>query len=165
MPAPNAIFDAPIPGQSLTQEPGATPMEQPPQFADIDAALEFLLDKLTQKRQAVRLVLMLKKGITAEYIAKSILFDGFSRGKWSPDLAMLMLRIVMAMIIAIGTNAGVKDMKVLNPDINQDKFLDQFLTDGAEGNAELDASEGTQGESDNSVPNLPQFKGLLGSIA
>ena len=39
-------FDAPIPGQGLTDEPGNYPWEHPPQFTDPDEAAEFVWDRL-----------------------------------------------------------------------------------------------------------------------
>ena len=35
-------FDAPIPGQSLTDEPGNYPWEHPPQFASVEEATDFV---------------------------------------------------------------------------------------------------------------------------
>lgn len=120
------LFQGSVPGQSLTNELGSAPHELPPQFADINDALEFLMDKLTQPRQVTRLVLLVKKGVPVEYIAKSILFQGFGTGQWTPDAALLMLRIVMAQIIAICVAKGVNP-KIFNPDKDQEAFLDQFL--------------------------------------
>lgn len=155
------IFDAPIPGQSLTQEKGSTPMEQPPQFAKTDDALEYIFEKLTTKKQVVRLVLMLKKGVSVEYIARAMLFQGFSTGRWTPDNSMLMLRIVMAMIVAIATNAGVKNPTILNPDTDQEKFLDQFITDDM---GEV-TPDGTEVSTEEEVgQQMPEFTGILGAI-
>lgn len=151
------IFDAAIPGQSLTGPKGGTPMEHPPQYANVDDALEYLFERLTTKRQVVRLVLMLKKGMPVEYIARAILFQGFSSGKWTPDVAMLMLRIVMAMIIAIATNAGVKNPTILNPDKDQEAFLDQFVGDDSESATVAEAPK-------EEAPALPEFKGILGGL-
>ncbi len=120
------LFQASIPGQSLTQEVGSSPTEMPPQFTDVNEALEFLFDKMTEPRQVTRMVLILKKGMPVEYLARSILFEGFSKNRWTPDLALLMLRILIAMIISIAVQKGVKP-KIFNPDKAQREFLDQFL--------------------------------------
>lgn len=120
------IFDGPTPGQSLTKEVGSLSVEHPAQHADPNAALEELFDKLTTPKQATRLVLMLKKGVPVEYIARAVLFEGFLQNKWTPDMAMLMLRIVMAMIISIGVRKGISPT-IFNEDTEHDKFLDQFI--------------------------------------
>lgn len=144
------LFQGALPGQSLTKEMGSSPMDMPPQYTDINQALEHIFDLLTTPKQVTRLVLLLKKGVPAEYIARSILFAGFAKGKWTPDMALLSLKIVMAMIMAIGVQKGVKP-KVFNPDKDQAAFLDQFL-DMAEEPAPA-APDNTQ---------LPQFNGILG---
>ncbi len=152
------LFSAPTPGQSLTQEPGAASYEHPPQYTDVNQALEAMFEKLSDPRQATRLVLMLKKGTPVEYITRTILYDGFMKGLWTPDVALLMGRIMMAMIIAIGTAAGVKKLTIFNPDREQEQFLDQFLDMAPDEDPTVpEAPEGPAGDV------LPKFTGLLGA--
>ena len=40
------IFDAPIPGESLTDTPGNASWEHPPQFTNVNEAAEHIWDKL-----------------------------------------------------------------------------------------------------------------------
>jgi len=152
------MFDAPVPGQSLTQEAGSAPYEQPPQFANVEDALENIFEKLSDKRHATRLVLLLRKGVPVEYLTRTMLYEGFLKNKWTPDTALLMGRIVMAMIIAVGTQAGVKKMKLFNPDKEQDKFLEQFLGDDS---IFEDANEEAPSEEEKGF--LGNFTGLLGA--
>jgi len=149
------LFKASVPGQSLTQEVGGAPFEHPPQFTDVNDALEYLFDKFSNKRQTTRLVLMLRKRVPVEFIARTILYNGFIKNKWTPDVALLMGRILMAMIISIGTVAGVKNIRIFNPDKSQEQFLDQFLDDVPE---EMPNSEAAAPEDVTS-----QFTGLLGA--
>lgn len=120
------LLKGPIPGQSLTVAMGSHPWHNPPQYTDLNDALEHVFNALTSPRQVVRLVLLLKKGTPVEYIARTVLFIGFSKGMWTPDLALLMLKTTMAMIIGIAHIKKVK-VKIFNPDKEQDKFLDTFL--------------------------------------
>lgn len=116
----------PIPGQSLTRTPGSSPTQRPPQFADVNDALEFLWGNITNPRMATRLLLIMKKGTSAEYIARAIAFQGFMTGKWTPDVALLLLKTLMRMIVTLGESKGIK-VHVFNKDKEQEKFLDQFL--------------------------------------
>lgn len=116
----------PIPGQSLTRTPGSSPTQRPPQFADVNDALEFLWGNITNPRMATRLLLIMKKGTSAEYIARAIAFQGFMMGKWTPDVALLILKTLMRMIVTLGESKGLK-VHVFNKDKDQEKFLDQFL--------------------------------------
>ena len=41
-------FDAPIPGQSLTDEPGKWAWEKPPEITDVDEAVESIVIPITE---------------------------------------------------------------------------------------------------------------------
>lgn len=118
-------FDAAIPGQSLTMQPGAMPMEHPPQFANPEDALEYLWDRLTIPKQATKLLLMLKKGVPIEFIVNTVLFEGVIQGKWTPDLALLMYQVVIWQVETIAKKKGVK-YTLRNDDPQYDDFLSQF---------------------------------------
>lgn len=120
------LFKGPIPGQAWSKPIGAHPYQNPPQYTDVNDALEHVFTALTEPRQVTRLVLMLKKGTPAEYIARTILFVGFTKGMWTPDVALLMLKTVMAMIIGVAHLKKVK-VTIFNPDKEQDAFLDKFM--------------------------------------
>lgn len=101
-------FDAPIPGQSLTDTPGNHPWEKPPRFAKIDEALDTLFDKLMEPEKTAEMLALLDAGVPAKSLTEATLFSGFANGQWTPDLAILMAKPVYAMIHAIGERAGVK---------------------------------------------------------
>ena len=93
-------FDAPIPGQSLTDRPGNAAWEHPPQFAEPNEALEYIHGRLMDIEGAARVAMMLETGIPVEAIARTIVFAGFMEGKFSPDVGFLILETVMKMIMA-----------------------------------------------------------------
>ena len=105
-------FDAPIPGQSLTNEPGNAAWEHPAQFADVDSAMEFVMKKLTNQNMNEQILLMLKNKIPVEAITRLIVFGGFVEGKWTVDVATLITPLVMQLIAAIGMRAKVKEMSI-----------------------------------------------------
>ena len=71
-------FDAPIPGQSLTNEPGNYPWEHAPQYTDPDSAMNFVMKKLGNVNMAEQILIMLKAKIPAEAITRLIVFGGFT---------------------------------------------------------------------------------------
>ena len=75
-------FDAPIPGQSLTDEPGNYPWEHAPQFTDVDEVIGNLYDSLTKPNIARQLIAMLDAGVPVEAIVRVITFGGFMEGKY-----------------------------------------------------------------------------------
>ena len=96
------IFDAPIPGQSLTDTPGNANWEHPPQFVDVDEAAEHIWDRLHTEAVLDQVITLLRSGVQVEAIVRLILFTGFSEGKWTPDVAILLAEIVLKQIMAIG---------------------------------------------------------------
>ena len=48
-------FDRPIPGQSLTDEPGNYPWEHPPQYTDLREARDRIFDGMTKPENAKQL--------------------------------------------------------------------------------------------------------------
>lgn len=105
-------FDAPVPGQSLTETPGNAKWEHPPQFVRPDKALDMIYDNLTKPKTVKQLIMMYKNDVPVEAIARTVLFAGFQEGKWTPDLAMLIAKPVAAMLAAIGKRAGIDNLKI-----------------------------------------------------
>lgn len=120
-------FSAPIPGQSLTTPPGSAPYEKPVQYTDPNKALEYLFAKMSDPRQATRLSVQLQKGIPVEFIARTVLFQGFMDGLWTVDVAMLIGPTVVRLIAAVGKNLGISNMVIKNPDVDQQKYLSGFV--------------------------------------
>ncbi len=104
-------FSAPVPGESLTSAPRNMAFEHPPQFTDLEEATEFVWDQLNKRDNTLALLAMLDKQIPVDGLVNTILSSGFATGKWSPDLAILMTRPVVAMVMAIGKSADI-DMRL-----------------------------------------------------
>lgn len=123
-----------VPGQSLTMAPGSLPMEKPPQFVDPEQAAEFFWMKLHNPKMIIKLVIMLRKGVPAEFIARSILYTAIVHGIIGINTGLLMGRVLLKQIVAIGHLKGVKNMKVKNPDTGFLNFVSQYkdqLYDGS----------------------------------
>ena len=119
-------FDAPIPGESLTDTPGNAKWEHPPQFVKVEDASEYIWDRLHDEKLLEQVIAMLRDGIPVEALARMILFGGFAEGKWLPDLAVLLAEIVFKQIIAIGMAVKVKNMKLFLGDQGNSKFRRSF---------------------------------------
>ena len=92
------VFDAPIPGQSLTDEPGNYPWEHAPQTASVEEAADYVYESIMQKKNMERMFTLLRMGIPVEALVKVITFSGFLEGKWTVDVAKLLEPIVAMMI-------------------------------------------------------------------
>ncbi len=116
-------FDTPIPGQSLTDEPGNYPWEPPPQYVTTDGAADHLWNRMSEPEFAEQIIAMLDAGVPVEAIGRTVLFGGFLKGKFSPDVAFIIAEPVMKMIATIGVIAGIKDIKMSMDDITNKKEI------------------------------------------
>ena len=120
------IFDAPIPGESLTDTPGNASWEHPPQFTNVNEAAEHIWDKLHDRNLLQQVITFLEDGIPVEAIARMILFSGFTEGKWTPDVAILLAEVVFKQIMAIGMRAEIPKMKMFMEDQSNNQFHQAF---------------------------------------
>ena len=60
------IFDAPIPGQSLTDEPGNYPWEHAPQYPTVEDASHVIWERLHREEVIDTIVILLRNGMTVE---------------------------------------------------------------------------------------------------
>ena len=125
--APNNPFDAPVPGQSMTDKPGNAAWEHPPQYTNTAEAADFISDQLATPEFAEQVIAMLDAGIPVEAIARVILFGGFTEGKWTPDVAFIIAEPVMKMIVAVGFQGGVKKFRISMDDMTNNVELKSIM--------------------------------------
>ncbi len=121
--APYNEFDAPIPGQSLTDTPGNAPWEHPPQYTNPEEILDSLYDKITDGEFTEQLIAMLDAGVPVEAIVRVIVFGGFMQGKYTPDVGFMIIEPLMKLVAAVGIRAGVKELRLSLEDLSNNTFL------------------------------------------
>jgi len=150
-------FDAPIPGQSLTDKPGNTPWEHPPQFTDTAEAAEYIWDKLTHPDYVKQVIAMLDAGIPVEALCRVIIFAGFTEGKWTPDVGFMLAEVVIKMIATIAVKSGVKKFKISMQDLTNNREMQSIMDIGSKEKEFKKASEGVQKD----IEPKPTQRGLM----
>lgn len=102
------MYSAPIPGQSLTNEPKNAPWENPPQFADPADALDFHMEKLEKPRNIKATIGLLELGLDVVTMTQGILRNGVVEGRHSIDVSLLIAPIIHEYIIGIAKAAGAE---------------------------------------------------------
>ena len=120
-------FDAPIPGQSLTDTPGNYPWEHAPLITDPEQATEFIWDRLHKPEFAEQVIAMLDAGIPVEALGRVILFGGFVEGKFSPDVAFIIAQPVMEMIASMGIASGIDKFRMSMSDLTNNKQMTEII--------------------------------------
>ena len=144
-------FDAPVPGESLTNTPGAAAWEHPPVHAKIEDAIEFITESLAERKNGERALTLMKTGTPIEALVKVITFSGFLEGKWTVDVAKMLEPMVAMLLAKMGTAAGLKNMRININDESDTEFYQSLAmhedTKKQEGMGGLETAELPQRES------------------
>jgi hypothetical protein len=103
-------FNAPIPGESLTSSP-ETPRawERPPEYTDQDEAMMAVYMVLTEQDTLRQLVEIISEGVPLDEIAQVLLYKGYTQGKYTPDMMLMLAEPTIYLLIAIADYAEIKD--------------------------------------------------------
>ena len=82
-------FEAPIPGQSLTMEPGNSPWEQPPLYNTKEEALGFYLDKFEDDEMIEDLFFSFEQGMPVSAVVEGLTSMGVMEGYHTVDVKMI----------------------------------------------------------------------------
>lgn len=102
------VNSGPIPGANYTSDTKNYPWRQPPEFSDLNDALDYLAKKLTQFKVANGVLTMAELGLPLYKIADMILTMGVGEGKWTVDYTLLMAGPVTRMLELICIGFGVE---------------------------------------------------------
>ena len=119
-------FSAPIPGQSLTDEPGNYPWEHAPKNTDPETIVNDLFLRMTKPEALEEILTMLDAGVPVEAIVRVMVFTGFAEGEFNPDVGFVIVEPLMEIITAIGIKAGIQDLKISLSDISNSEFKDNM---------------------------------------
>jgi len=120
-------FDHPIPGQSLTEEPGSRAYEKPPQIVDVDEAVAYVVNKVeTSNGGKEELLKQMMGGMPIESIVNTIAFAGFTDGQWTPDVAEMIKLPISAYFMMMAQEENIPAIM-----FNKGPSEDQGMSDDA----------------------------------
>jgi len=131
-------FDAPIPGQSLTDEPGKWAWEKPPEITDVDEAVESIVIPIMEDPDKLEQVdKLMMTGLPIESMVNTLAFTGFAEGKWTPDVAELIKPPLSAFFIIRAMEENIPAILYNNPRAGRDGMSDELAMESMrEGNPE-----------------------------
>ena len=95
------MLDAPIPGQSLTAEPGGYPWEQPPQLNTVEEVIEKYLPLFNDEDIVIDLLNQMEAGIPITSIVSLLTRSATMNGVHSIDTGLLASPVLIEMVISI----------------------------------------------------------------
>jgi hypothetical protein len=106
---------APIPGMSLTREPGNAPWEQPPLHETPEKALAFYLDKFDDEDSLDDLLFAIEAGYPIDAMVDFLTSYGVMEGYHSFDVKMLISPIMHEYILSLAEASGIEYTEFLGP--------------------------------------------------
>lgn len=101
------VFSAPIPGQSLTDEPKNYPWERPPEIVDPREAIKFHIDGINKPEALDNIIEMVQIGVPLNAIAETALTTAQMEGIHSVDVSLIIKDVVKEELISIAEEAGI----------------------------------------------------------
>ena len=102
------LFDAPIPGMSLTHELGDRPWQSPAQYPTVDEAIQYYMDRMTSDAFMDQLIDVIELGVSVSDLANVIQVSSVMEGIHSVDVGILVAPVIMEMIMFIADSANVE---------------------------------------------------------
>jgi len=102
-----SMFEAPVPGQSLTKEPGKYPWDSPSQFNNIDEAMQHYLNRFQDEKVMFNLFSLMEAKVPITTIAGSMIMHGFAEGLYTPDVGLLVANDLMEVLVAMAKEADI----------------------------------------------------------
>ena len=131
-------LNAPIPGESLTNEMGAVPWQRPPRFSSVEETVQHYSRVLSAPETSSELVSLLKSGSTVKEISNILVNTSVMEGVHSLDVSVLVAAVVYEMISYLGDEAGIsystglEDSSITSNASNQimaDKIIGEFMAE------------------------------------
>ena len=101
------VFSAPIPGQSLTDEPKNYPWERPPEIVDPREAIKFHIDGINKPEALDNIIEMLQIGVPVKALAETAMTTAQMEGIHSVDVSLIIKDVVKEELISIAEEAGI----------------------------------------------------------
>ena len=108
MAASDALINGPIPGENFTSDTRNYPWHRPPEFDDLNEAVEWSMQKLTDEHGSMGLLSLIQSGMTIAQAADIFVTSGIGKGKWTPDYAILLAGPVARIIEMMAKGYDIK---------------------------------------------------------
>ena len=103
-----SMFESRIPGQSLTEDPGKYPWENPPQYTDVNDVMRMYMETILDEGTMFGLFSMLEARIPVAQIVQGMVLQGIGEGLYSPDIALLIMDELVMLIVNIAKAADIE---------------------------------------------------------
>lgn len=118
---------APIPGQSLTDEPQNFAWERPPEYVDPDEALIFHMDRLSEKEVAESVLFLMEYGYPVDVLTRSLLSASVGEGMHSVDVSLIISPAIEEELSYMARTAGIDYKDTFSEDQTKEEAEEERL--------------------------------------
>jgi len=118
---------APIPGQSLTDEPQNFAWERPPEIVNPNEAVKFHMDRLSEKPVAESVLFLLELGYPVDILTRSMLTGAVGEGVHSIDVSVIAAPVIEEEIGYMARTAGIEYKDTFAADQTEDEVQEERL--------------------------------------
>jgi len=123
-------FDAPIPGQSLTNEPKNAPWERPPETSNPDEAIVHHLTRIGTPKVLNSILDGVGQGLPVSMLTELVLTGAVAQGIHSIDISMMIAPVIQDYIVNLLEEEDVEFKEFFEED-NDDDVLKSIALSGA----------------------------------
>ena len=102
------MFNAPIPGQSLTTPPKQYAWERPPEMVDPEDVLEFYINRMNKPEVMEGLMDALELDLTVKDLTEGMLRMGVANGLHSIDVSLIVAPVIHDFIVGFADDLGIE---------------------------------------------------------
>tara|TARA_R110000868_G_scaffold153772_4_gene379654 strand:+ start:164 stop:787 length:624 start_codon:yes stop_codon:yes gene_type:complete len=118
---------APIPGQSLTDEPQNFPWERPPEIVDPNEAIKFHMDRLSEKPVVESVMFLMELGYPVDILTRSMLTASVGEGIHTIDVSMIVAPVIEEELSYMARTAGIEYKETFANDQTEDEIQEEKL--------------------------------------
>ena len=118
---------APIPGQSLTDEPNNFAWERPPEISDPNEAFRFHMDRLSEKPVAESVLFLMEYGYPVDVLTRSILTAAVGEGIHTIDVSLIISPVIEEELGYMARTAGIEYKDTFAADQTEDEVQEERL--------------------------------------
>jgi len=96
------FLEGPIPGMSLTTEPGNRPWENPPMLVTVQEAADFYSSRLLDEETQDFIVAALDQGLSVDVVVEQLTTAAVMEGYHTIDISVLIAPVVRELIMYVG---------------------------------------------------------------
>jgi hypothetical protein len=118
---------APIPGQSLTDEPQNFAWERPPEIVDPNEAIKFHMDRLSEKPVVESVMFLMELGYPVDILTRSMLTASVGEGIHTIDVSLIAAPVIEEELSYMARTAGIEYKETFANDQTEDEIQEEKL--------------------------------------